>query len=762
MKSHFYLIFAFIFFQNQLSGQFIYSGGPEDIRVSQMTFSGDTLLAVCSNQLFASKASGDLNWTVIKNGLPGKDSLIFSLQAYAARFFMVRGNKLFVLKSGQDKWEENRANISNGHQPKSLFNIEGRLLMLSTFNLTDQKYYWYQYNSDTAQWEFIPQLTEQGFGYAFCALPNGNILAFGLKELAYTPSEVFKGAYKVVYETSKHQWNEPITISPAIKINNVIPINNTRLIAETEYGTQTSVDGGNTWKGIKDAIGSPRLFQGDSSIIGVGKGGIVMTTDYGASWDTLALDAQIKPYNSVISIGENVYAIVDGLLRLYFKRNDGSNGLIKIRTPAQIYLNQILKLGEFTYFYGYGGILEQTPLDDLLLKVVSNPSTAPLETFNIVKVGNQVMASSENGFYALTSPPFNWQRAMTGFKPHASSLNTQHIVVRKDTIVLFDGQDIQYSFDQAQTWNLSNQFSTATAFQGFAQTSKGVFAGFNKELYRLDGASFNWLPLSPNVLKNDLLKLLTSGDTLIAITNAKTLHYTTDGQNWTSPGVNLSFMNNFYDNNGFAFGTTYQYTTTLPTVLFSLTANGRFKELTRIPDEAIENIFAVNNYIVVMPVAPPSYIRYSAQRSKMEQVLFSYNKGKNWLSLDTRGMGHVHTALITGTDFYLGATYGVWGASMLAIFKGTHSPISLTPESTLKVWPNPGRGLFELEDTFKTMNGSVQIKVFDLQGQVKLQATTEVFNSKMLLDLSHLDSGIYWATVSRGERIWVAKMINQK
>jgi hypothetical protein len=759
MKTHFYLIFAFIFFQNQLSGQFVYSGGPEDNRVSQMIFSGDTLLAVCSNKVFLSTADWHLNWTAINNGLPGKDSLIFSLQTYAARFFMVRGNKVFVLKPGQDRWAEKGTNISNGHQPKSLFNIDGRLLLLSTFNLADRKYYWYQYNIDAEQWKLIPQLSEQGFGYAFCALPNGNILAFGLKEVAYTPSEVATTGYKVVYESSKDEWNVPILIYS--KIKTVIPIDDTRLLAETEYGTQTSVDGGNTWKLIKDAIDIPRLFQGDSSIIGVGNGGIVQTSDYGASWDTLALDDRIKPSTSVISIGKIVYAIVDGLLYLYFIRDDGSRGFVNVRIPAGIYLNQMFKFGEFIYFYGYGGILVQTPLGELLLNVASNPPTAPLETFNVIKVGNKVMASSENGFYALTHSPLNWQRAMTGFKLHAPALGAQNVLVRKDTIVLFDGQKIQYSFDQAQTWNLANQFSKGTTFQGFAQTSKDIFAGFNEKLYRFDGSSFK-LVLRPNVLKNGLFKLLTSGDTLMAITNEKNLHYTTDGQNWTSPDVDLLFMNNFYHSNGFAFGTTYLYTTPEPTVLFSLTPNGRFKELTRIPDEAIENIFVVNNHIVVMPVAPPNYIRYSAQRSKMEKVLLSYNKGKNWLPLDTRGMGHVHTALISGTDFYLGGAYGVWGTSLLAIFEGTHSPIALTPESTLKVWPNPGRGLFELEDSSKTMNGAVEVRVFDLLGQVKLQATTEVLNSKLLLDLSHLDSGIYWVTISRGEKIWVAKMINQK
>lgn len=765
MKPKYYLFLLFIFCCNFAWAQFNYTGGPEDIRVSHLMNIGDTLLAVCSDQVFFDRVEANTaNWISFNEGLPVEESLIKSAQEFNERFFIIKGQTVFSLKAGAGKWMEDMSEISPDTKPQNLINVDGHLLMLSTYNAKDKQYYWYQYNFEQGIWTWISQLTEQGFGYVFFSVPNGNILAMGKRELVYTPSEFFTQNYRILYDASIGEWQESVIIYSATVSNRVVVVNDTLFYAGSDFNGVVSKNGGKSWNFFNLGVNFPKLYQSDSLIYGIGDGAVVVSIDRGDSWDFVVERPGISAKNPFLVIGTSFFTTIDGKPQLFYETN-GDYSQFPFKTPAQIYITQIRDIKGSIYFYGFGGMLKQAPGDSTLVDLTANLSTAPLETVKLLGLGNTVFASAENGFYALNENL--WQRAMQGFVPPAALGQKIDLVARKDTLIFFDGQRTQYSTDQAKTWNLGKPPFEAQNFLGFANTTKTLYAGFDHELYQWKGNTTSWVKVDASIVHKNLTNLMAFGDTLLVAAAiygiyAPAWYRSIDGQNWENIGNNFGILSNFFHSNGSAFGTSYQYTTPSPTLLFSLDANGRLRQLGRIADEAIENIYAFNNFIVVMPIKPPNYVRYSIYRSQMGKVIFSFDKGKNWQTLNTEAAGHVHNAFISNGILYLAGEFGVWQASLQSITTGLFNPKPLHPEYALKVWPNPGDGLFQLEDAFKSMHGSVLVRVCNLQGQVVLQNVTNVFNSTLQLDLHHLESGVYWISLSQGEKNWLAKIVSQK
>ena len=193
-----------------------------------------------------------------------------------------------------------------------------------------------------------------------------------------------------------------------------------------------------------------------------------------------------------------------------------------------------------------------------------------------------------------------------------------------------------------------------------------------------------------------------------------------------------------------------------PTIVATFNANGTKRELLRMPDNGVKFITGKDSLLVIIPNPPIS------PAANLDFVLFSSNLGKTWKKLVTTPIGKVNTALFDDNQLCLGGSNGVWCAPLSNLLTGLFNPQPLVSHA-LRVYPNPGEGLFQLNDPQKSIAGAVSITVYNLQGQLIQQAKINVYDFSLSVDLSQQFPGQYWILINdqRGEKVWVAKVIKQ-
>jgi hypothetical protein len=116
-------------------------------------------------------------------------------------------------------------------------------------------------------------------------------------------------------------------------------------------------------------------------------------------------------------------------------------------------------------------------------------------------------------------------------------------------------------------------------------------------------------------------------------------------------------------------------------------------------------------------------------------------------------------------ELYVGGGFTtINGQPFMNIAKYAHSVgiEELKAYNTVSIFPNPGSGMFTLRISDKNIS-KIDYKVFDISGRlITERANVHVSNSKIELNLSELESGIYFCTIQAGEAVYSSKIILQK
>ncbi|WP_421794682.1 T9SS type A sorting domain-containing protein [Haliscomenobacter sp.] len=764
MKNLCTFLTLFILHASPIQAQFTYSGGPEDLKISQIVGIGDTLMTVVGNEVYFKEVSKNTNWQPIHQGLFGKDTSIFSLGTLRDKFFVVQGNAAFFLPIGMGSWQKTvTTGIWFENLPQYLVSVGNRELLLNTFNKKEGRYYFYHYDETNNEWNYVEALDNENLGMTYCITPSGNIVAYVEVVYGLCPSECDKTREMVVFNASTREWSNLGRNDPAL-FNNVVALSDTVLLGTGPLGIARSTDGGRRWSafglsGKMDAY----LYHSENTLYVVGTNGVAQSRNNGQSWKKISAAPQISKTTPFVAKDTLAWMVLSGV-PYQIKKIGSIDSTEKIQIPASAYITGAIKQQQSLFFLGLGGVFK---LDlDSTQSLKSQNSTAglpklPQSVYALQKTESGLFSIAGLGFYAQL-PGREWALSLNNIQLTSASLLHRGLSARKDTVLIFGENPTYYSFDRGQNWQQVPSPSIHT-MKDFTDVNNVLIAGFPYDpyftftnghnfLYRWDWKNPSWQKI--NTDEFGMHQFGMKGDTIIKQSGEGRWFYSKNYTNWTDIGYHG--VSKLFSLSSGIYSYAISADPVNPTIVATFNANGTKRELLRIPDNGVKFITGKDSLLVIIPNPPTS------PAANRDFVLFSSNLGKTWKKLVTTQIGKVNTALFDDNQLCLGGSNGVWCAPLSNLLTGLFDPQPLVSH-VLRVYPNPGEGLFQLNDPQKSMSGTVFITVYNLQGQLIQQAKTNVYDFSLSVDLSQQFPGQYWILINdqRGEKVWVAKVIKQ-
>jgi photosystem II stability/assembly factor-like uncharacterized protein len=731
----------------RIGAQLTYTGGPETFRVEQMQALGDTVIAISGDQVYWSSAKNTVQWTALSQGLNSKDSTIWDLRTFKGQFFLIQGNtRVFVLKPGADRWQDQSQGLQKGDEPDQLVSLENRELLLRCFNESfDDSYSWYQYDQLNRRWLPIARSMLYDQEPAWVILPNGNIQA-------YVAGDAINNQFRVQYDAQAKKWQLTDTISwPWFK--SVIAFSNTELLAGSyiDGSVLRSTNGGKTWGfGGADQLpvdeGAVKFYKTNKVVYVLADEYLGRSLDKGRTWidvvDFDFADADVPFYPTDSSF----LMVFGGLLLGYEVSAELENAFI-FQSKAPFYGLGAVELPLNILMYGYGGVAG-------LIEGSEEPAFAAINqglpkvagtTSVLKKAGTDLVAFSDLGFYSYNKTQ-GWQLSMNnGLEPLVPYLQGRGLATLKDTVILYDGFDATFlSPNRGKNWLKVGETPDQLGFQGMVQSKTQVFASFSFELYQWSGKTRTWNSLPHPEGNPFIFELAMKGDTLMVESRGKWYYSVSAGQQWKEMRTLPLDAVFFYSSEAGVYATDFSED------LVEIRAEGAHRVINGGPaDEDLRNVIAKDSFVLALTTFNDGIL------------YFSSNRGKTWKTVDVTKVGLVADALFDGDQVYLAGTNGVWVMPLRSLTTGV---FELKPfaQANLKIWPNPSPdGQYMVELPEKETQGAVKIRVFNLQGQLVHNDQKQAWNGQLNLELANLPSGHYSLLVIDGQKAWSAKLIRQ-
>lgn len=745
---HLFTLFLSLYTLIPAVAQFTYTGGPEGYNITHLAARGDSLLAVHGNQVYLNGTSSNKQWVLFSQGLYSQDSLVRAFQTFRGQFFIAQGRKVFALATGSNRWQDLSKGIKVGQIATQFINFQDREFLVRCFDTALQQYYWYQYDVVKKEWVAIDPQAVVGLSPALAILPNGNLLA-------YTAGASTAQQYRARFDASTRQWRRVDTLSLAV-FNSVVALSNTELLAggTSSGNVYRSTDGGKVWTLLKPAPvpatgRSVSVYKANTAVYAVATEYIGRSIDGGKTWKEVNDFAFISSSSPFVGNDSSSYVIAQGVP--FFHLNTPQlEGAFSIELNPPFNCTNVLLARDNIFFYGRGGIFsfDDSQAEVQISSYTGNLPRVPLSSTGLYKAGTDVVGIADFGFYRYTAAQ-GWRLAMDSLNLFIPYINARGVATRQDTVVLFDAFSSYYSTNRGQIWREIDDTPYLFTFQGFANGSKSLFAGYDGQLYRWLGNKQAWEELKrPG---NNLLisGLLTKDDTLMVPTSSGWFYTLDAGQQWktmTAPATSVFF---YFSSGAGAYAAEFS-SASVSSKLYEINARGTTQRvLLNIPANVrLLNIASRDSFILALPTPNQGFL------------YFSSNRGRSWRNLDTRSLGFVNNALFDGDKVYLGGTTGVWTMPLSRLTTGIFDPKPLAA-STLQAWPNPSTGKFVLNDPDDALEGDVQVKVYNTLGQLVHEQQLQAWKKGFELDLSRQTAGQYWLLLNNGEKTWSAKLIKQ-
>lgn len=752
MKKLFTLFILSILCVSSIQAQFTYTGGPEELNTSQIVGIGDTLMTVVDNQVFFKQLATNSSWQPLSQGLFGKDTAIITLCAFKHKFFILQGNSIFFLETGTKAWQQNLRTIYFENVPKTLISLDTRVLLLNTYNKAEGRYFFYQYNETLNEWTYVKALDNGGYGAKFCITPNGNIITY---------VERFYGIYHgvslvtralVVFDANTDEWSS-LGENRQASFNNMVAFSDSLVLGAGMNGVAKSRDGGKNWTFSNLlSIADPYLYYTGNTLYAVGTNGIAQSRDTGQTWIKIDFAAPISKTTPFAALDTLFWAVVAGVP---YQNVNGTTTAIQLGDLTLITNTLIYQQNLFVS--GLGGIFKLA---------INSTEPAQAESFSaglpntpqfvhtLSKAGTDFISIAGSGFYTQ-APGQKWALSTNGIQLKSRNLLHRGLSAHQDTFVIFGETPTYYSLNRGKSWQSVPSPSNYTMI-GFANFNQNLIAGFPEDQNYGLGTNhlyqWEWKKLSWQKINTDQFGMLQFGmkkDTILKQSGTGRWLYSQTYRTWTDLGY-LNMVKLFSLSNGI-YGITATGTIDR-TAINALNANGTRRELIRIPDSDVRFMTGKDSLLVLIPTPPPS------PEPNLGFVLFSSNLGKTWKKLSTSEVGIVNTALFDNNQLCLGGSNGVWCAPLSNLLTGIKEPLPIV-SNALKVFPNPGKDYFQIQDPQKLLSGNVIVNAYNLQGQLIRQWKENVFNFSLKLDFSQEQSGSYWLVINDGKRIWVSKIM---
>ena len=434
-----------------------------------------------------------------------------------------------------------------------------------------------------------------------------------------------------------------------------LAVSDTNVFAGTIGGVFLSTDRGTSWAPVNDGLGAApvhALLTSGTSLIAGTYGGVFLSTNNGRSWiaarDGLPADIFVR---ALAISGSNILAGTDS--SLFLSTNNGttwiaaSNGL-----PPHTSVNAIAALNTVLFAGTSGGVCRSTDNGARWIAVNAGLSVLDIAALS-VSDGNLLAGTWGGGVYRSVDGGGTWMPMNEGL-PQAAV--TTFTASGPNLFVGTDEAGVFRSSDDGANWVATSSGLTTWRVRSLAGSDTEVFAGTGVGVFRSTDNGASWRGENTGLTIKDVNVLGISGTDLFAGTPDCIFLTTNSGRSWTAVNsglywgdfVSLAFIGAriFAGSYGKFGGHTYLSTDTGANWIH-LDPHG--------PDTT--SVWAP---YVVADGATILAANYGGDDGGMHgSIVFSTDSGANWNSTDIAYEGTVPCMAISGTNFFVGAGYGV-------------------------------------------------------------------------------------------------------
>jgi hypothetical protein len=159
------------------------------------------------------------------------------------------------------------------------------------------------------------------------------------------------------------------------------------------------------------------------------------------------------------------------------------------------------------------------------------------------------------------------------------------------------------------------------------------------------------------------------------------------------------------------------------------------------------NTLGTTNYGAVYAIAAYGSNLYAAGAfdtiNGKQANSIAYWDGANWYPADAGVYGTIYSLATFGTMLYAGGQFtkvGGFSAYSIARYQAPNSINELLQTNSVKVYPNPGNGVFNAE--LKANSEKLKVEVYNMMGE-KVLSQFSTNNSPFTINISNQPTGIY-------------------
>ncbi|MGA2295954.1 MAG: T9SS type A sorting domain-containing protein [FCB group bacterium] len=696
---------------------------------SGLAFSYDLTLAVNGNEIIAGTQDGGIYLTT-DNGDNWKAKNTGLVKTYA-HSMAINGNEIFVGTGNYDEGGGIFKTTDNGNSWEAKF---GGLYENGVWAVAIGNNHIF---AGTAR-EVIYSSTDDGETWKNLGSPGQTHL--DILSLALNDSYLFAGAYDGgVFRSSDfgNSWKSLYMSNGGQPYS--LATNGNNIFSGTDRGLYVSSDNGDNWREKDSGIVNPNInsivINGNNIYAGAEYGGVYCTKDNGDFWKYLGLGN--SGTTGSLTIDSNIF--IGTNKGLYYSSNFGNIWTNKNTGSTSLNFQSMLKNNNDIFIGSNDGVYLSTDLGNNW-----QHKNAGLENKNVTFLAmnkNCLIAGTDsNGIYISTDYGNNWIASNNGLKEKTVIALT---AMQNYIFTIVDTNGIYISSDNGNNWNLKNSVRSVYSVR-LATNGSNVYAGTDGGFFISTDAGENWVKAN---IKAGYVDLIAAYGNVIYFSGSlwsEGIYASSDnGKNWNKVNISGRIENISINENNILVSSDIG--------LYLSSDLGKSWSHTGI----------FSNYVIPIVVYGDNIIA-----GTNNGAYISTDNGIYWSEI-SGGLPNysIFTLAICNKEVFAGTYGGGVYKAKLSDFGISDVDVGDAKSSTLNneisIYPNPTDSKLIIELTNSLANGKISYSVTNMLGIIVKSGTVLPEQNRFSLDVSNLQTGIYFLTIISGNNAQTYKFIKR-